>query len=75
MKYVRFPPSLRIIEDFLHKQSIDICHEMVRFCWNRFGLMLAVEIRKRRFHQHTYSNWRWHLDKAFVKINGKTHYL
>ena len=23
----------------------------------------------------SYSNWRWHLDEVFVKINGETHYL
>ena len=22
-----------------------------------------------------YSNWRWHLDEVFVRINGQTHYL
>ena len=22
-----------------------------------------------------YSNWQWHLDEIFVKINGETHYL
>ena len=22
-----------------------------------------------------HSNWRWHLDEVFVRINGKTHYL
>jgi len=22
-----------------------------------------------------YSNWQWHLDEAFVKVNGATHYL
>ena len=37
--------------------------------------MFAVEIRKRRVHHHAYSNWRWHLDEVFVKINGETHYL
>ena len=21
------------------------------------------------------SNWKWHLDEAFVKINGERHYL
>jgi len=21
------------------------------------------------------SNWQWHLDEAFVKINGETHYM
>ena len=39
------------------------------------GPMFAVEIRKRRVHHHAYSNWRWHLDEVFVKINGETHYL
>ena len=23
----------------------------------------------------SHSNWRWHLDEMFVKINGETHYL
>ncbi|MCP4319002.1 MAG: IS6 family transposase, partial [Hyphomicrobiales bacterium] len=23
----------------------------------------------------SYSNWQWHLDEVFVKINGQTHYL
>ena len=22
-----------------------------------------------------YSNWQWHLDEVFVKVNGQTHYL
>ena len=73
--YVRFPLSIRNLEDPLHERGIDICHETVRFCWNRFGPMFAAEIRKRRVHQRSYSNWRWHLDGVFVKINGETHYL
>jgi len=24
---------------------------------------------------YSYSNWRWHLDEVFVRINGETHYL
>jgi putative transposase len=23
---------------------------------------------------YSYSNWRWHLDEVFVRINGETHY-
>jgi putative transposase len=30
------------------------------------------KIRKRRVQNHSYSNWRWHLDEVFVKINGET---
>jgi putative transposase len=37
--------------------------------------MFAAEIRNRRVHHSSYSQWRWHLDEVFVKINGETHYL
>ena len=32
--------------------------------------MFAAEIRKRRVHHRSYSQWRWHLDEVFVRING-----
>ena len=75
MMYVRYPLSLRQVEDLLFERGIDICHETVRFWWNRFGPMFAAEIRKRRVQHQSYSNWRWHLDEVFVRINGETHYL
>ena len=76
MMYVRFPLSLRNVEDLLHERGIDICHETVRYWWNRFGPLFAAEIRKDRIsHPRSYSNWQWHLDEVFVKINGETHYL
>ena len=38
--------------------------------------MFALEIRKKRIHPlSNHSNWKWHLDEVFVKINGETHYL
>ncbi len=76
MMYVRFPLSLRQVEDLLHERGIDICHETVRIWWNRFGPMFASEIRKKRIAAHR--NWtqsRWHLDEVFVRINGETYYL
>lgn len=75
MMHVRYPLSLRQVEDLLFERGIDICHETVRLWWNRFGSMFAAEIRKRRLHGHSYSQWPWHLDEVFVRINGKTHYL
>jgi putative transposase len=75
MMYIRYPLSLRQVEDLLHERGIDISHETVRFWWDRFGPMFASEIRKRRIHRRSYSQWRWHLDEVFVKINGETHYL
>jgi len=35
--------------------------------------MFAKEIRSRRAGCH--SNWRWHIDEVFVKINGERFYL
>ena len=76
MMYVRFPLSLRNVEDLLHERGIDVSHETVRYWWNRFGLMFAAEIcRNRASRIRAYTNWQWHLDEVFVKINGETHYL
>ncbi len=75
MLYVRYPLSLRQVEDLLFERGIDICHETVRYWWNRFGPLFAAEIRKRRIDRRNWSNWRWHLDEVFVRINGETHYL
>ena len=75
MMYVRFPLSLRNVEDLLHERGVEISHETVRFWWHRFGPMFAAEIRKRRIEGMRSSHWRWHLDEVFVKINGKRHYL
>src|SRR3989337_2423025 len=41
MMYVRFPLSLRNVEDLLLERGIDICHETVRHWGNRFGPMFA----------------------------------
>ena len=76
MMYIHFPLSLRQVEDLLHERGIDIGHETVRFWWNRFGPMLAAEIRKKRSAAlRTLPQWHWHLDEVFVKINGEMHYL
>ena len=75
MLYVRYPLSLRQVEDLLFERGIDIRHETVRYWWNRFGPLFAAEIRKRRIDRRNWSNWRWHLDEVFVRINGETHYL
>ena len=68
MMYVKFPLSLRQVEDQLHDRGMDICQETVRFWWNRFGPMFAAESRKRRVRHQLHSNWRWHLDEVFVRI-------
>lgn len=46
MLYVRFPLSLRDVEDLLFELGIDLDHETVRLWWNRFGPMFAADIRR-----------------------------
>ena len=75
MLYIRYPLSLRQVEDILFERGIDICYETVRYWWNRFGPLFSAEIRTRRIHHGAYSNWRWHLDEVFVRINGKLCYV
>ncbi len=41
MLYVRFPLSLRNVEDLLHERGIDVSRETIRFWRNRIGPMYA----------------------------------
>ena len=76
MMYVKFPLSLRNVEDLLFERGIDVSYETVRFWWNRFGPMFAAEVRRKRVqHMRAYTHWRWHLDEVYVKINGEMRYL
>ncbi len=76
MMYIRFPLSLRNVEDLLFQRGIDLCHETVRFWWNRFGPMFAGEIRRRGVSRmRGFRHWRWHLDEMYVKLNGEMVYL
>ena len=76
MMYVRYPLSLRNVEDLLYERGIDICHETARLWWNRFGPMFAGEIRRKRVQQmRQFTHWKWHLDEVYVCINGEMRYL
>ena len=76
MLYVRFPLSLRNVEDLLHERCMDVCHESLRLWVDRFGTYFARTIRKRRSEaMRQVRQWRWPLDEVFVRIRGETHYL
>jgi len=48
MLYVRFPLSLRNIEDLLHERSIEVSHEAVRFwrlCYVPIHVSLVLQQR------------------------------
>ena len=39
MMYIRYPLSLRQVDDLLFERGIDICRKAVRFWWNRFAFV------------------------------------
>ena len=61
MLYVRFPRSLRNVEDLLHELGVDVSYESIRYWWHRFGSQFAHQIKMRRAGGTQFSNWKWHL--------------
>ena len=66
--YVRFPLSLRNVEDLLHERGIEISHETVRYWWNRFGPIFAAEICKHCVLAMRAG--RWYLAEVLTEIDG-----
>lgn len=65
MIYVKYPLSLRNLEDLLAEGGIDRCHETVRFWWNRFGPMFATgTCRKRVRQRRAFTQGRWHINES-----------
>jgi putative transposase len=63
--YVKYPLSLRNVEDLMHERGIDISYETVRFWWNRFGAMFAAEIRRKQYKERrseALTEWRAVMD-------------
>ena len=76
MMYVKYPLSLRNVEDLLAERGIDISHETVRSWWNRFGPLFAADIRRRRVSaMRQFRHWRWHFDEMVVRVDGEHRYL
>ena len=48
MLQLRFPLSLRNVEDFLHERGGQICNRTIRSQWNRFDPMLAAALAEWR---------------------------
>jgi putative transposase len=69
--YFRFTLSIRDVEDLLAQRGIEVSREAVR-CWaNKFGPLIAANLRRRR----SPPTGRWHLDEMVVKIGGRRMYL
>ena len=68
MMYVRFPFSLRNVEDLLFKRGTGICRNTVIHWWNRFHPLFAGS------GMRGFRHLRWHLDDKRMKLNGETVY-
>ena len=69
--YFRFPLSFRDTEEMLAMRGVSLSYETVREWCLKFGQSYANALR----HKSSRPGDRWHLDEAFLKINGRLHYL
>ena len=69
--YLRFTLSFRDVEDLLAERGIAVSYETVRRWVNHFAPTIAAQLRKRRPKPHA----TWHLDEAYLKIDGRMAYL
>jgi putative transposase len=61
MLYVRFPLSLRSVEELLHERGVDVSYESIRYWWQMFGSKFARHIKQRgAWGMHT-CKWNRHL--------------
>ncbi|MCF1436979.1 MULTISPECIES: IS6 family transposase [Rhizobium/Agrobacterium group] len=70
--YLRFPLSLRMIEDLLAARGITVSHQTVRLWAEKFGRRFANEIRRRSAGK---LGDKWYLDEVVISIGGKKHWL
>jgi putative transposase len=76
MVFVKFPLSLRNVEDLLHERGIDISYETGPLLVEPLRADVRPEIRKKRVdYMRGHTHRKWHLDEMYVKIKGVTYYL
>lgn len=69
--YIRFPLSLRLVEEMLLERGIVVSYETIR-CWaKKFGADYAGRLRRKP----PSANDVWHLDQVVVTIGGRKHWL
>ncbi|WP_344646283.1 IS6 family transposase, partial [Streptomyces fimbriatus] len=69
--YHRFPLSFREVEELMLERGIVVSCETIRRWCAKFGQAYANALRRRQ----PQSGDEWHLDEAFIKINGRLQYL
>jgi putative transposase len=69
--YHCFSLSLREVELILATRGIVVSYESIREWSLRFGRLFANRLKRRRPRPGD----KWHMDKVFIRIRGKLHYL
>ena len=69
--YFRFSISYGDVEEMMALRGLTLTYETIRHRCLKFGRTYANGLRRSRPR----SGDRWHLDKVFLKINGRVHYL
>lgn len=69
--YFRFSISYRDVEEMMAMRGLTLTYETVRYWCLKFGQTYANGLRRKS----PLPGDRWHLDEAFLKINGQLHYL
>ncbi len=69
--YLRFPLSLRMVDELLAARGIIVSHETVRQWALKFGLVFANQVRRRL----PAAGDKWHLDEVVLTIAGVKHWL
>jgi putative transposase len=70
--YLRFPLSLRMVEDLLAARGVIVSHQSVRLWVEKFGRHFANDIRGRSAGR---LGDKWYLDEVVISIDGKKHWL
>src|ERR1044072_9707849 len=69
--YFRFSLSFRDVELLMAQRSVVLTYETVPQWCLKFGQKFANDLHRRRPRPGD----KWYMDEAFIRINGKTHYL
>jgi transposase-like protein len=69
--YFRFSLSYRDVEEMMLERGVLVSHEAVRYWCRKFGQSYANQLHRWRPRPGD----KWHLDEAFLTINGARYYL
>jgi putative transposase len=67
----RFSLSYRDVQEMMAERGVLVSHEAVRYWGHKYGQAYANELRRRRPQPGD----KWHMDEAFLTINGARSYL